>query len=62
VKVEDAIRIAFLELVTWMKKRYGIDRFNGLMLCSLIGKIGIGNIWTIAAKMDKKYLIDFANS
>ncbi|MCD6469655.1 hypothetical protein J7L29_02520 [Candidatus Bathyarchaeota archaeon] len=45
-----------------MKKRYGIDRFNGLMLCSLIGKIRIGDVWTIVAKIDKKYLIDFADS
>lgn len=57
---EDAVRVAFLELVEWMEKRYGIDRFDGLMLCSLAGKIRIGNLWTVAAKINKKYLVNFA--
>ena len=54
--LEDAIRTAFLELVTWMKGKYGFDRFDGLMLCSQVGKIGIGNLWTAAAKIEKTYL------
>ncbi len=54
--LEDAIRAAFLELVVWMKVKYGFDRFDGLMLCSQVGKIGIGNLWTAAAKIEKTYL------
>ncbi len=54
--LEDAIKIAFLELILWMEERYGIDRFDGLMLCSQIGKVRIGNLWTAAAKIQKKYL------
>ena len=53
---EDAIRLAFLELVLWIEERYGIDRFDGLMLCSQVGKIRVGNLWTVAAKIEKKYL------
>lgn len=53
---EDAVRIAFLELALWIEERYGIDRFDGLMLCSLAGRIRIGNLWSIAAKIEKKYL------
>jgi len=54
--LEDAIRTAFLELVTWMEGKYGLNRFDGLMLCSQVGKIGIGNLWTAAAKIEKTYL------
>jgi acetamidase/formamidase len=54
--LEDAIRTAFLELITWMETVYGIDRFEGLMLCSQIGRIKIGNLWTAAAIIEKKYL------
>jgi len=54
--LEDAVRTAFLELVIWMKGKYGLSRFDGLMLCSQVGKIGIGNLWTAAAKIEKRYL------
>ncbi len=54
--LEDAIRIAFLELVMWIEEKYGLDRFDGLMLCSQVGRIRIGNLWTVAAKIEKKYL------
>ncbi|MCS7113673.1 MAG: acetamidase/formamidase family protein [Nitrososphaerota archaeon] len=53
---EDAVRIAFLELATWIEERYGIDRLDGLMICSLAGKIRVGNLWALAAKIEKKYL------
>lgn len=52
---EDAIRIAFLELVLLMEKRFGINRFDALMLCSQIGKIRVGNLWAVAAGVEKKY-------
>ncbi len=54
--LEDAIRTAFLELIIWMEDKYGLNRFDGLMLCSQVGKIRIGNLWTVAAKIDRKYL------
>jgi len=54
--LENAIRTAFLELIAWMEREYGLDRFEGLMLCSQVGKISIGNLWTAAAKIEKKYL------
>ncbi|MEM2073130.1 MAG: acetamidase/formamidase family protein [Nitrososphaeria archaeon] len=53
---EDAVRLAFLELVLLIEKRFGINRFDGLMLCSQIGRIRVGNLWTVAAKVEKKYL------
>jgi len=54
--LEDAIRTAFLNLIMWMEKKHGLNRFDGLMLCSQVGKIRIGNLWTVAAKIEKKYL------
>jgi acetamidase/formamidase len=54
--LENAVRTAFLELITWMEAEYGINRFDGLMLCSQIGRIRIGNLWTVAAAIEKKYL------
>ncbi len=54
--LEDTIRTAFFELALWMEDKYGINRFDGLMLSSQIGRIRIGNLWTVAAKMKKQYL------
>ena len=53
---EDAIRTAFLELVMWMERKNGMDRLDGLMLCSQVGRIRVGNLWAVAAAIDKKYL------
>lgn len=54
--LEDAVRTAYLELVMWIEETYGLSRVDGLMLCSQIGKIRIGNLWTVAAKIEKRYL------
>ena len=54
--LEDTIRTAFLELILWIEEKYGLNRFEGLMLCSQVGKIRIGNLWSVAAKIEKKYL------
>jgi len=57
---EDAVRIAFLNLASWIERKYGVNRLDALMLCSLIGRIRIGNLWTVAAKIEKKYLKETA--
>jgi len=56
VSLENAIRTAFLELALWIEKKFNLNRFDALMLCSQIGKIRIRNLWTVAAKIEKKYL------
>jgi len=56
ISLEDAIRTAFLELALWIEKKFGLNRFDALMLCGQVGKIRIGNLWTAAAKIEKKYL------
>jgi len=59
--LEDAIRTAYLELALWMEEEYGLDRFEGLMLCGQVGKIRIGNLWSVATKIEKKYLNSLKN-
>jgi acetamidase/formamidase len=54
--LEDTIRIAYLELTLWMEEEYGLNRFEGLLLCCQVGKIRVGNLWSIAAKIEKKYI------
>ena len=56
MSLEDAVRTAFLELALWIEEKFGLNRFDALMLCSQVGKIRIGNLWTVAAKIEKKYL------
>ena len=56
MSLEDAIRTAFLELALWMEEKFSLNRFDALMLCGQVGKVRIGNLWTVAAKIEKKYL------
>lgn len=54
--LQDAIRTAFMELAIWMEEKHGFNRFEALMLCSQVGRLRLGNLWTVAAKIEKKYL------
>ena len=56
LSLEDAVRTAFMELATWMEKNFSLDRIEALMLCGLVGRVRIGNLWTAAAKIEKRYL------
>jgi hypothetical protein len=39
-------------------QEYGMDTWEAWELCSLSGKITLGNIWCVAAGFPKKYLND----
>lgn len=58
--LEDAMRIAYRDLVYWMEKDYGFERYDAYMLLSQVGKAKLGNFvdpkYTIGAAVDKKYL------
>jgi len=56
IGLEGAIKTAFLELALWIEKKFGLNRFDALMLCGQVGKVRIGNLWTVAAKIEKRYL------
>jgi amidase len=54
--LDEAVRIAFVELIRWLESDYGCDRWDAYQLCTQIAKANLGNVWTIIAKFPKKYL------
>ena len=58
--LEDATRIAYAELVLWLEKEYGFDKWDAYMMLSQCGKVRLGNFvdpkYTVATGIDKKYL------
>lgn len=58
--LEDAMRIAYRELVFWMMKEYGFDKYDAYMLLSQVGKAKLGNVvdpkYTIGAAISKRHL------
>ena len=61
---EDATRIAYRELVRWMEKDYGFDKWDAYMMLSQCGRVRLGNFvdpkYTVGAAVLKKYLPDRA--
>lgn len=55
--LEEAVRIAFMELILWLEREYGFDRWDAYQLCTQVAKVRLGNLWTVAAKFPKKYLL-----
>lgn len=57
---EDATRIAFAELVIWIEKEYGDDRWDADMMLSQCARVRLGNVvdpqYTVGAAVDKRYL------
>lgn len=58
--LEDAARLAFRELIHWMRGDYGFSTYDAYMLLSLAGKARIAQIvdplYTVVAKISKKHL------
>lgn len=58
--LEDAARIAYRELVRWMAKDYGFDRWDAYMLLSQCARARLGNFvdpkYTVGAAINKGYL------
>jgi amidase len=58
--LEDATRIAYRELVYWMAKDFGFDKWDAYMMLSQCGKVRLGNFvdpkYTVGAAISKKYL------
>ncbi len=59
--LEDATRIAYRELVRWMEKDYGFNKWDAYMMLSQCGKVRLGNFvdpkYTVGAAISKKYLV-----
>ena len=58
--MEDAARIAYRELVFWLEKEYGFDRWDAYMLLSQVGRVRLGNMvdpnYTLGASISREYL------
>ncbi len=56
----DAVRIAKTEMVLWLEREYGFDRWEAFQLLSQVGRIRVGNVvdpkYTIVVKFPKVYL------
>ena len=56
----DAVRIAKTEMVLWLERDYGFDRWEAFQLLSQVGRIRVGNVvdpkYTIVVKFPKSQL------
>jgi amidase len=59
--MEDAARIAFYDLVTWLAADYGFEKLAAYQLCSQVAQVRVANmvdiLYSVIAKFPKKYLI-----
>jgi acetamidase/formamidase len=58
--LDDALRIAFTELVHWIHKDYGLSELDAYELLSQVGKIHLNEMvdpnYVVVASIEKKYL------
>jgi amidase len=58
--MEDAAKIAFMDLISWMEKDYGFDKYDAYLILTQIAKVRLGNMvdpnYTIGASIKKRYL------
>jgi amidase len=58
--VDDAVRIAFTELVAWIHKDYGLSELDAYELLSKVGRIHLTEMvdpnYVVVASVEKKYL------
>jgi acetamidase/formamidase len=58
--MEDAARIAYVELVLWMEEEFGFSRWEAYELLTQVGGLYVGNmvdtIYSLVASIAKKYL------
>jgi amidase len=58
--LEDCIRLAHLELLSWLEEDYGFDRWEAFQLMSQVGSMHVGNVvdpnYTVGAKFPKRFL------
>lgn len=58
--MEDAVRIAYVELIYWIHQDYGFSIDEAYQICAQVGRCYVGNIvdtlWSMCASVEKKYL------
>lgn len=57
---ENAVRLAYTELIGWLVEEYGFDRTDAYQLCSAVGRVRYAQMvnpeYTVAAKFPKELL------
>ncbi|TLY04126.1 MAG: hypothetical protein E6K95_03115 [Thaumarchaeota archaeon] len=59
--LKEAIVEAYLQLSLWIEERYRMSRYEAFTFCGQTGRIIIGNLWTAAAGIEKKNLVQRAS-
>jgi acetamidase/formamidase len=58
--VDDAVRIAFTELVAWIRADYGLSELDAYELLSQVGRAHLTEMvdpnYVVVASIEKKYL------
>lgn len=58
--MEDAARIAFYDLVSWLAEDHGFERMAAYQLCSQVARVRLANmvdiLYSVVAKFPKRYL------
>jgi len=58
--MEEAAKIAFADLLLWMKEGFGFDRYDAYFVLTQIARVRLGNMvdpnYTLAASIGKQYL------
>ena len=58
--MENAIRIAYYDLIQWMVSDYGFDKLDAYFILGQVGQVHLGNMvnpnYTVGAFINKKYL------
>jgi acetamidase/formamidase len=58
--LEDAARIAWVELITWLVADHGFDRWEAYQLLTQAGRMRVGNMvdpkYSMVARIDKRFL------
>lgn len=58
--MEDAAKIAYKELILWLEKDFGFDRWDAYQLVTQAGSLYVGNMvdtyYSLVAKIDKRFL------
>ncbi|MBF8249114.1 MAG: fmdA [Bacteroidetes bacterium] len=58
--LEDALRIAYKELIGWLVDEFSMEQLDAYQLCSQVGEVDVVQVvdpnYTVVAKVAKKYL------
>lgn len=58
--MDDAMRIAYVDMVNWLVEDYGFDKWDAYQLASQVARVRVGNVvdtyYTLVVKFPKKYL------